>query len=714
MVLLSVGGVRISFGEKEVLTDLSFSLGERERMGVVGGNGAGKTTLLRLIARELEPLGGSITLLSGARVGFLRQNPREDPLLPGGRGGESGGAAHDGNPAAPGGMGDISRPSGEPDVFTYLLSGREDLLREEQELARLAAQMEENPASARGDTHPEKVSRGAPLPEKRTSGGSANVRPGEDERGEGAAALAARYAALQDSFTREGGYALRARARSLLRALRFSEEDERKPLTALSGGEMTRLSLGRVLFAAPDLLLLDEPTNHLDRETLAFLELTLREYPGAVIAVSHDRAFLDAVATKILDISGGRGKVYEGDYSAFAAKKAREREISERHYQNQQKEIARIEAVIARQRSWNREKSIAAAESTEKRLARMEKLARPDPLPANIKLRFTEALPSGEEVIVARDLRAAFDSRELFSGLSFTLRRGERLFILGENGCGKSTLLKILTGLLPPSGGSARRGAAIELGYYDQAAGDIACEGSVLDFLWDRFPRASATEIRSTLALFGFRGEEVFKEVSALSGGERARLTLANLSREKTNLLLLDEPTNHLDIPAREALEEALRAYGGTIVAVTHDRYFARLATRIIDFRTLPGCAYPLLFEGSYEEYTRFLSAREAEAETSPEGKSETSGGERVSPSKARYLEGKRDRNEARRRRARAREVKARTEQVERELTLISEQMSDPAAASDHVLQESLYERQTALEEELLALYEEAEAMGEE
>ena len=661
MICLSLDGVSLSFGGTDILKGLSFSLGEGERLGIVGVNGAGKSSLLKIIRGELEPTSGSVYLAKGKTVGFLRQSALEDPTL--------GGA--DGST-----------------VLSAMLSVFAPLLQKEKELDSLRQQLESD--DGRGDGH-------------------------------GESSLADRYATLHEQFTEAGGYSFRSRCRGILRSLSFSAEDEEKPIGKLSGGELTRLALGRVLFAEPDLLLLDEPTNHLDRGTLSFLEKFLRDYRKTVAVVSHDRYFLDRVATKILDIEHGKGRLYDGGYTAFSEKKKKDREIEERHFKNQQKEIERIEAYIAQQRRWNRERNIIAAESRQKQLDKMQRLSRPEALPENIRLRFRECLPSGEDVLSVKNLEKRFGDRVLFRNLSFEVKKGDRLLIIGDNGCGKSTLLKLIMGILPPSAGISLFGYHIEAGYYDQANQNLRGDATALDELWDSFPTLTATEVRSTLALFGFRGEEVFKEVRSLSGGERARLTLAKLSLSGTNLLVLDEPTNHLDIGTREVLEDALLSYGGTVIAVSHDRYFInRLGTKILDFRFAGGeksPAVPFFFDGSYTEYEQFLERKEAE-NARPEkdlpygdGATDKNGGAQMTEAKAKYLQGKRNQAEIRKKRSRLREVRSRCAAIEGELEEISILCGDESVQSDHIRLTALYKRQAALEEELLSLYEENEQL---
>ena len=323
-----------------------------------------------------------------------------------------------------------------------------------------------------------------------------------------------------------------------------------------SGGQKTRLALAKILYLSPDVLVLDEPTNHLDTATLSWLEDFIRNYRKTVIVVSHDRYFLDRVTTKILDIEHGCARLYNGNYSTFVSKKKKDREIAERHYNNQQREIARIEAYIEQQRRWNRERNIIAAESRQKALDRMEKLERPKAGPDAVRLSFKAGFESGEDVMKVRSVAKSFGENHLFSDLSFEVQKGDRLFIIGHNGCGKSTLMKILMQRMYPDYGSVDYGYNLTVGYYDQENQNLSDMNTVLDELWNTDPSMNNTKVHSALALFNFTGDEVQKKVSVLSGGERARLTFSKLVLKENNLLLLDEPTNHLDISTKEVLED--------------------------------------------------------------------------------------------------------------------------------------------------------------
>ena len=526
----------------------------------------------------------------------------------------------------------------------------------------------------------------------------------QKEMEQGTEWAAKEYTALLERFTKEDGFAFRGRCKSILRSLGFGDEMHNLPVELLSGGQKTRLALAKVLFARPDILILDEPTNHLDTDTLFWLEEHLSQYPGTVITVSHDRYFLDRVTNKILDIENGHGKIYNGNYSTFTEKKKKDREVQEKHYRNQQKEIARIEAYIEQQRRWNRERNIIAAESRQKMLDRMEKIDRPENAPRTATLSFHRGLESGNDVLTLKNLCKSYGSKHLFTDLSTLVKKKDRLFILGPNGCGKSTLLKILTGALVQDEGKYEFGYNVTLGYYDQENQKLNPSDTVLDSLWDAYSHMTLTEIRTALAAFGFSGDDVAKTVSVLSGGERARLTLCRLSLSECNLLILDEPTNHLDIPTREVLEEALSRYDGTMIVVSHDRYLvSKLATRIIDFH-YPKDGAPLDYMGGYEallQYAKNHLGAEGQKESAPAV---------VQSGKEQYLESKRQRSEAKKLERRIKLNAEETAKIETRLSQIEEE--EAACATDHVKLMALTEEKEGLEERLMALYEEMEELN--
>jgi len=520
-----------------------------------------------------------------------------------------------------------------------------------------------------------------------------NISKEKDE--EHIQSLMKEYDSLLERFSREGGYEYNSRIRGVLRGLGFRDEQFDLPVRALSGGQKTRLALARLLLEEPDLLFLDEPTNHLDIEAIEWLEDFLKNYKKSVLVISHDRYFLDAVTVKTIELENCKCTTYNGNYTAYVKQKAEARKILEKHYEQQQKEIARMEAFIEQQRRWNRERNIIAAESRQKAIDRMEKISAPPKLPSSIRIKFTTSITSGNDVLYAENLTKSYPGKSLFSDITFDIKRKEKVFLLGPNGCGKSTLLKILAGKIEPDSGSFEYGHKIVLGYYDQELEGLNDENTILEEVWNDNDDLTHTQIRNVLAQFLFMGEDVYKKVGVLSGGEKSRVALAKLMLSGANFLLLDEPTNHLDVNSREALEAALQDFDGTILAVSHDRYFIKkLATRIMEM-TGNG------LEDYKSDYEFYLEHRRAKA-ASNEEKSRN-----ISVSKLERIEIKEERAKKRKLEKQLAACESRIGMIEKRLSEIAEEMSNEEVQCDHVLLTQLHSEQLDLEQQLEKLYEE-------
>ncbi len=505
-------------------------------------------------------------------------------------------------------------------------------------------------------------------------------------------ALMKEYSRLSERFSYLGGYEYNSRVRGVLRGLGFDDSEFSKKVNILSGGQKTRLALAKVLLEEPDILMLDEPTNHLDIAAVEWLEDYLKSYKKCLLIISHDRYFLDSVTNRTIEIENCTSTVYNCNYSAYVKQKATNREIQEKHYQLQQKEIARQEAYIEQQRRWNRERNIIAAESRLKALDRMEKIDKPSVQPQKIRMRFNQTIASGNEVLEVDSLSKKYDERELFKNVGFKIRKAERVFLLGPNGCGKSTLLKILAGRLEASTGKYSYGVKVRLGYYDQEMSDLNLDNTILDEVWSVNQKLVQTEVRSALAAFLFTDEDVFKKISVLSGGEKSRVAMLKLIFSDANFIILDEPTNHLDINSREILEAALNEYEGTLLIVSHDRYFIdKLATRIIDIGTSPviDCM------GNYTFYSTHYKKNLADRKTNE--------AVTISEAKQTHIATKEERSRIRKLEKQLADAERDIAKLEQRLKDIDDEMVE--FATDHVKLIELSEEKQLKETELEDLY---------
>lgn len=520
MIILSCKDICKSYGIRDVLKDITFSINEGDKVGIIGANGEGKSTLFKIITKEISQDSGEIFIDKNKTLGYLSQN---------------------------------LALNSDKNIYEEALSVFQELLNIEERLSSLEIKMNE------------------PYDENNASYHDKLIKD---------------YTTLQDIYSHKGGYVYKGEISRVLKGLGFTEDDFYKSIDTLSGGQKTRVALCKLLLRKPDIILLDEPTNHLDLEAISWLEDYMKNYKGTVLVISHDRFFLDSVTTSTFEVIAGKVECYNVPYSKFIDLRKKNYEAKLKAYNLQQAEIKRQEAIIEKFRSFNREKSIRAAESREKVLDKMEKIEAPTHEREGSKIKFEASIKSGYDVLHIENMAKSYGEKVLFSNLNIDLKRGEKVALIGENGRGKTTLFKIIMDKVEADKGVKVLGTNVNVGYYDQEQSDLNLDKTILDEVWDAFPNLTTSKLRSYLASFLFTGDDVFKVINTLSGGEKCRINLLKLMLSKSNLLLLDEPTNHLDIISREALEDAILEYDGTLMVISHDRYFLnKVIGRILELK---------------------------------------------------------------------------------------------------------------------------------
>lgn len=520
MIILSCKDICKSYGIRDVLKNITFSINEGDKVGIIGANGEGKSTLFKIITKEISQDSGEIFIDKNKTLGYLSQN---------------------------------LALNSDKNIYEEALSVFEELLNIEERLSSLEMKMNE------------------PYDENNASYHDKLIKD---------------YTTLQDLYSHKGGYVYKGEISRVLKGLGFSEDDFYKPINTLSGGQKTRVALCKLLLRKPDIILLDEPTNHLDLEAISWLEDYMKNYKGTVLVISHDRFFLDSVTNSTFEVIAGKVECYNVPYTKFIDLRKKNYEAKLKAYNLQQAEIKRQEAIIEKFRSFNREKSIRAAESREKVLDKMERIEAPTHEKEASKIKFEASIKSGYDVLHIENMSKSYGDKTLFSNLNLDLKRGEKVALIGENGRGKTTLFKIIMDKINADNGIKVLGTNVNVGYYDQEQSDLNLDKTIIDEVWDEFPNLTTSKLRSYLASFLFTGDDVFKVINTLSGGEKCRINLLKLMLSKSNLLLLDEPTNHLDIISREALEDSILEYDGTLMVISHDRYFLnKVISRILELK---------------------------------------------------------------------------------------------------------------------------------
>lgn len=623
MIIAQAQDLEQRFGGNTIFSNISFSVPDNARIGLVGPNGAGKTTLLKIMTGQQEPTSGQFTINKGLKVGYIAQENALDE---------------------------------DKTIWDEMLTVFDNLIEKNKRITKMQEQIAEHP---------------------------------EDED------LLKRYDQLAYDFEQEGGFTYQAEIKSILNGFNFKENTWQKVIGTLSGGEKTRLAFVKLLLQKPPVLLLDEPTNYLDLDTLDWLEAFLKNYQGAIITVSHDQYFLDHLANQIFELNFGKLITFKGNYSQYVKERELMNNQQEAAYEKQQEKIKKEEEFI--QKNLVRASTTKRAQSRRKALDKMERI-KPPKHKQKVRINFTSDRPSGKEVLIAKDLTIGYPDKTMVSDIDFQVNKNDRVAIIGPNGIGKSTLLKTIMKKLEPKDGSIKYGASLDIGYYDQELQSLDPSKTVLDTIWDRHKTMPEKDVRSILASFLFTAEDIDKTVGQLSGGQKARLTLTVLSLEKDNFLLMDEPTNHLDIEAKEVLEQALDNYDGTLLFVSHDRYFINeLANKIISVRD----GHAKIYNGNYSYYLDEKTKQAAAVQEAKAEQTESTTSANQNQGKLSYQEQKARDSQKRKLERAVSDAEARIEKLETEEQEIQTEMANPDIAASFEKLGPLQEKLSAVQEQL-------------
>ena len=623
MIIAQAQDLEQRFGGNTIFSNISFSVPDNARIGLVGPNGAGKTTLLKIMTGQQEPTSGQFTINKGFKVGYIAQENALDE---------------------------------DKTIWDEMLTVFDNLIEKNKRITKMQEQIAEHP---------------------------------EDED------LLKRYDQLAYDFEQEGGFTYQAEIKSILNGFNFKENTWQKVIGTLSGGEKTRLAFVKLLLQKPPVLLLDEPTNYLDLDTLDWLEAFLKNYQGAIITVSHDQYFLDHLANQIFELNFGKLTTFKGNYSQYVKERELMNNQQEAAYEKQQEKIKKEEEFI--QKNLVRASTTKRAQSRRKALDKMERI-KPPKHKQKVRINFTSDRPSGKEVLIAKDLTIGYPDKTMVSDIDFQVNKNDRVAIIGPNGIGKSTLLKTIMKKIEPKDGSIKYGASLDIGYYDQELQSLDPSKTVLDTIWDRHKTMPEKDVRSILASFLFTAEDIDKTVGQLSGGQKARLTLTVLSLEKDNFLLMDEPTNHLDIEAKEVLEQALDTYDGTLLFVSHDRYFINeLANKIISVRD----GHAKIYNGNYSYYLDEKAKQAAAVQEAEDEQTESTTSANQNKGKLSYQEQKARDSQKRKLERAVSEAEARIEKLEAEEQEIQTEMANPDIAASFEKLGPLQEKLSAVQEQL-------------